>query len=1282
MHVPLPALTPCAGRARPRCRAPAVSTAAPEPVAAERVARPRPARACWRIPAFRRLWLALSLSSFGDWLGLLALTALAPRLAGGSYAAANLAVAGVFILRLAPAILIGPLAGVVADRLDRRWTMVVGDVARFALFLSIPLVGTLWWLFVATFLIEVASLFWIPAKEATVPNLVPRERLEAANQLSLFTTYGSAPVAAAVFAGLALVIGHARQRGAARSTRSTWRCSSTPPPSWSPRLTILRLTEIPAREPRAAGAEQPGVWRTLVEGWQFVGHTPLVRGLVVGMLGAFAAGGAVDRAGAHVRHRPRRRRPGLRPAVRHGLPRPGAAACASARGCCPTSAGAGCSAWPSAAAGLALAVLALIPNIVIAVFVTLVIGAFAGCRLGDRLHPARPRGRRRGARPHVRASCSRWCGSCWCSCSAVAPLLAAAFGQHQIEVTDAMSLTYNGAAFTFLLAGLLAAGLGFASYRQMDDRRGVPLVADLAAAYRNEPVGLRARRPARPGFFIAFEGGEGAGKSTQARAARATGCERKGHEVVLTLEPGATEVGRRLRAVLLDHHDAEGDAHAGAVAAGRGAAVRRRPGRARRDRRPCRRSSAAQSSHRPLHRLLGRLPGRRPRPGRPTRSPGSRGGPPRAWCRDLTVCSTCPPPIGLGPGRGAGPARVRADGVPRAGPRALPRAGPPRRRALPGGRRHAGRPTRSPTRSSDRLEPLLPLSAQRASRARARRRREAEERAAAGGRGGGRGGRSARAQRPRPRSGRPRRTQGRGRRAPAAAEQAPRPRACAERAAASARRPRPPSERGGRGCAAAEAAAGPRGARRLRAPHAEAAPAAAGARPRPRRAAGGPPPAHGHGPAAADPPTLPLSLADELFGAGDETVRLPRRRTVQRRAGRPAGDDDRVTGRLAPASGTTWSARSARSRCCAAAAAVGRGGAARRAGRPGMTHAWLFTGPPGSGRSDGRPGVRRGAAVPAAAAAATATRCHTVLAGTHADVEVVNTSTLSIGVKDARALVMPRRAAPGRRPLAGDRHRGRRPAHRPGRQRAAQGDRGADAAHGLAALRARRSRTCCRPSARAAATSSLRTPPTGGRRRRAGPPRRRRPGDGRVRGPRRAGPHRPGPAAGHRRGRPAAPARGAAAAAVAAASSAARCRPRPTWSTRPPRRPTQRPPSSTRGDRRACGARWASGQAVAAAAGARRGAQGAERRAEEARHPVQARRRRPRPGRPRRRSTATCSRCRPAPTVELVNDEMRDAVAGVARSSRRRRRCAASTRSWPRAPRSTPTSRRCSRSRR
>src|ERR687889_2058916 len=123
---------------------------------------------------------------------------MANQLADG-YAQRNYAIAGVLLLRVLPAVVIGPLAGYVADHLDRRVTLVWGDVVRGLLFLSIPVVGTLWWVFVVTVLVEAVSLVWGPAKDATVPNLVPSERLEAANQLSLATTYGSAVPAAALF---------------------------------------------------------------------------------------------------------------------------------------------------------------------------------------------------------------------------------------------------------------------------------------------------------------------------------------------------------------------------------------------------------------------------------------------------------------------------------------------------------------------------------------------------------------------------------------------------------------------------------------------------------------------------------------------------------------------------------------------------------------------------------------------------------------------------------------------------------------------------------------------------------------------------------------------------------------------------------------------------------------------------------------------------------------------------------------------------------------------------
>ena len=147
------------------------------------------------IKPFRRLWIALSLSSLGDWLSIVALTALAPSLATGGLAAKGSAVSGVWLATLLPALLIGPLAGALADRLDRRMTMIVGDVIRGLLFLSIPLFPNLTWIYVAKFLAGVASQFWNPATAASVPNLVPKDKLERANQLSLVATYGTAPVA-------------------------------------------------------------------------------------------------------------------------------------------------------------------------------------------------------------------------------------------------------------------------------------------------------------------------------------------------------------------------------------------------------------------------------------------------------------------------------------------------------------------------------------------------------------------------------------------------------------------------------------------------------------------------------------------------------------------------------------------------------------------------------------------------------------------------------------------------------------------------------------------------------------------------------------------------------------------------------------------------------------------------------------------------------------------------------------------------------------------------------
>lgn len=129
-----------------------------------------------------------------------------------------------------------------------------------------------------------------------------------------------------------------------------------------------------------------------------------------------------------------------------------------------------------------------------------------------------------------------------------APLLAAAIGPHRLASGDFV-FAHGGAAFTLMLVGALLLPVAAVVLAKTDDRSGVPLRRDLGDALRGgaDP----AQAPSPIGFFIAMEGGDGAGKSTQVEAL-AEWIRAKGHEVVVTREPGATPIGKRLRSILLD----------------------------------------------------------------------------------------------------------------------------------------------------------------------------------------------------------------------------------------------------------------------------------------------------------------------------------------------------------------------------------------------------------------------------------------------------------------------------------------------------------------------------------------------------------------------------------------------------------------------------------------------------------------------------------------------------------------------------------------------------------
>ncbi len=258
-----------------------------------------------RITAFRRMWMALSVSSLGDWLGLLATTALAAYLTqDSSNLVQGAAVSGVLLTRLLPDLILGPIAGALVDRFDRRTVAIIGDSIAGLLYLSIAITGNLTWLLIAQFLVEGVGLFSNPAKQAMWVNIVPRERLAVANQLNYVSVYGMVPVAAVVFALLATTAQFFGAPPVADAGAASALISGTSAVAINIALVLDAASYFLAAAvlfatrrliPAFLGERPPAqsVFSLIREGVGFVKNSRVMRAIYVGILGAFGAGGLV-----------------------------------------------------------------------------------------------------------------------------------------------------------------------------------------------------------------------------------------------------------------------------------------------------------------------------------------------------------------------------------------------------------------------------------------------------------------------------------------------------------------------------------------------------------------------------------------------------------------------------------------------------------------------------------------------------------------------------------------------------------------------------------------------------------------------------------------------------------------------------------------------------------------------------------------------------------------------------------------------------------------------------
>jgi MFS family permease len=233
---------------------------------------------------YRYTWAGQVVSEIGDYFNNVAVFSLALQVTHS-----GMAVAGVMLARAAPAILAGPLAGVLLDRWDRKRIMITSDLVRAVVaagFIATVYYPKPWLLFVLSGLLMFASPFFTSGRASILPTIASKEELHTANSVTQTTQWTTLTVGALLAGTTVMQFGFAWAFALnALSFLFSAACiSRLKAPAGSFRAPRAALTEAQVARP----------WREYADGLRYMRATPLILGIAVINIGWASGGGAAQ----------------------------------------------------------------------------------------------------------------------------------------------------------------------------------------------------------------------------------------------------------------------------------------------------------------------------------------------------------------------------------------------------------------------------------------------------------------------------------------------------------------------------------------------------------------------------------------------------------------------------------------------------------------------------------------------------------------------------------------------------------------------------------------------------------------------------------------------------------------------------------------------------------------------------------------------------------------------------------------------------------------------------